>query len=67
MPPAIKPILIRIFSKQSPVPTSPTDDWVWNALSVARRAAMAEDLAYHPSIPRIANIFTQMLEQLQVR
>jgi hypothetical protein len=64
-------IAIRIFSRRSPLTTplesqSAPVDWVWNALDIARRAAMADDLAHVPSITRIANIFTEMIEQLQV-
>lgn len=56
-----KLIAIRIFSSRS----APADS-VWNALDSARRAAMTDDLAHVPSIARIANVFTKMLEQLQV-
>ena len=56
-----KLIAIRIFSSRS----APAD-LVWNALDIARRAAMTDDLAHVPSIAQIANIFTKMLEQLQV-
>ena len=42
------------------------DDWIWNALDIARRAAMADDLEHVPSIKAIADIFTRMLERLQV-
>ena len=61
---------LRIFSKRVPLatPVEPpsTIDWVWNALDVARRAANADDLEHVPSIKGVADIFTQMLEQLQV-
>ncbi|KAF8340906.1 hypothetical protein F5887DRAFT_919344 [Amanita rubescens] len=40
-------------------------DWVWSALHIARRAAMADDIAHIPCIQDMANIFTRMLEQLQ--
>ncbi len=46
---------------------SAPDDWVLSALDIARRAAiMADDLEHVPSIKGIADIFTQMLERLQV-
>ena len=64
-------IAIRIFSKRSPSTTplesqSAPVDWVWSALDIAEQAAMAEDLAQVPSIAKIASIFSQMLERLQV-
>ncbi|KAF8340905.1 hypothetical protein F5887DRAFT_919343 [Amanita rubescens] len=40
-------------------------DWVWSALHIARRAAMADDIAHIPCIQDIANIFQGMLKQLQ--
>jgi hypothetical protein len=45
---------------------SAPEDWVWSALDIARRAAMADDLEHVPSIKGIAEIFTRMLEWLQV-
>jgi hypothetical protein len=42
-------------------------EWLWSALDIARQAAMSDDLLHVPSITSIAEIFTQMLEQLQVR
>jgi hypothetical protein len=62
---------LRIFSKRVPLaatvepPPTPVD-WEWNALDIARRAAKADDLEHVPSIKGIADIFTRMLEQLQV-
>lgn len=68
-----KLIAIRISSKRSAPSTTPAgsgstpaDQWVWSALDIARLAAMADDLAHVPSIKGSADIFTQMLERLQV-
>ena len=61
---------IRISSKRTaPAATArePTTDWLRAALDIARRAAMADDLVHVPSIKDIADIFTQMLAQLEVR
>jgi len=64
---------MRISSKRSVSSTTPAgsgsapaDQWIWSALYIARCAAMADDLAHVPSIKGIADIFTQMLERLQV-
>jgi hypothetical protein len=59
---------VRTSSKQdAPSASGSTpDDWVWSALDIARRAAMADDLEHVPSIKAIAEIFTRMLERLQV-
>jgi hypothetical protein len=57
---------IRISSPSvAPAATAqePGADWLQNALDIARRAAMAD----FQSIEDIADIFTQMLAQLEVR
>ena len=57
---------IRIYSSSiAPAATAqePGADWLQNALDIARQAAMADV----QSIKDIADIFTQILAQLEVR
>jgi hypothetical protein len=72
MNPLKKLIPIRLFADRSPLastaacPQPTPDDWVMHAMDTARLAATAEDLTNNPSIRNVGNVFTQMLQQLQV-
>jgi hypothetical protein len=69
MPPVRSDKVSTVTSSKREAPsasgTTP-DDWIWSALDIARRAVMADDLEHIPSIKGIADIFTQILERLQV-
>ncbi|KAF8332164.1 hypothetical protein F5887DRAFT_1080998 [Amanita rubescens] len=53
---------VRIVAEESE--SSPNDDWIWSALDTAINAVTTNNLAHIPSVKRIADVFTRMLERL---